>query len=153
MLSSYLSLGLPSSFVPSGYYTKASHAFLLSLRCMIYDPLSSSAFTIIITLNILKLLIMLRSPTFVTSPPPRPNILLGALFSHTVSLFSSFNLRDQLYAHRKEKLQFNILILMFFRYQSGRQIIFDWVVVSILDRFLLWYRTVIKPDKHQHAAC
>jgi hypothetical protein len=43
----------------------------------------------------MKLLIKQFSPTPVTSSLFGPNILLSTLFSNTLSLYSSFNVRDQ----------------------------------------------------------
>ena len=100
ILSTHLSLGLPSGLLPSGFPTKT-----------LYTPLSSPiratcpAHLILldfITRTILgeqyksfssSLCNLLHSP--ITSSLLGPNILLNTMFSHTLSFLSSCNMNDQ----------------------------------------------------------
>jgi hypothetical protein len=99
ILSSHLSLGLPSSLFPSGFQTKILYAFIVS-------PMRTTRLAHLILLDLIILIIFvedykpcssslysfLRPP--VTSSLSGPNILLSTLFSDTLNLCSSLNVKD-----------------------------------------------------------
>jgi hypothetical protein len=92
-------LGLPSGLFPSGFPTKILYAFLFFshscyMSCTSHPPwLDNSNYTWW-TVQVMKLLMQL-SPTSYHFIPFGPNILLSTLFSNTLSLCSSLNVRDQ----------------------------------------------------------
>ena len=100
ILSSQLSLGLPSALIPSGFPTQTLYAHLLS-------PIRATYTTNLILLDFITRTIFgeqyrsLSSSlcsflhSLVTSSLLVPNILLNTLFSNTLSLRSSLNVSDQ----------------------------------------------------------
>jgi hypothetical protein len=99
ILSTHLRLGLPSGLFHSGFPTNILYAFLFSPHsCYLLHPshppwLDYSNYTWR-RVQLMKLLIMQFSPTsLLTSSLFGPNILLNTLFSNTLSLRSSPNVR------------------------------------------------------------
>jgi len=100
ILSSHLSLGLPSGLFPSGFPTKTLYALLLSPHTS-YMPRPSHSSWFDHPNNIgcavqslsSSLCSFLLSP--VISSPLSPNILLSTLLSNTLSLRSSLNVSNQ----------------------------------------------------------
>ena len=100
ILSSHLSLGLPSGLFPPGFPTKTLYTPLLSpirATCSAYlSILHFIAWTIfgdeyrLISSSFCSFFLFL-----VTSSLIRTNILLNVLFSNTISLRSAFNMSDQ----------------------------------------------------------
>jgi hypothetical protein len=100
LLSTHLRLNLPSGLFPSGFHTKNLYAFLFS-------PIRATWPAHLILRDLIVLIILgeeykswssllcnfLHSP--VTSSLFGQNILLSTLFSNTLSLCSSLNIRDQ----------------------------------------------------------
>jgi hypothetical protein len=100
VLSTHLRLGLPSGLFPSGFLTKTLYAFLFS-------PNRATCPAHFILFNLIFLIIfgkdykLWRTSLCSFLQPPvtslfGPNILLSTLFSNTLSLCSSLNVRDQL---------------------------------------------------------
>jgi hypothetical protein len=100
ILSSNLRLCLPSGLFRSGFPTKTLYIFLFS-PCVLHALLISFSPLLIIhtifgeeyKLSSSSLCSFLQPP--VTSSLFCPNILLITLFSNTLSICSSFNVRDQ----------------------------------------------------------
>jgi hypothetical protein len=100
MLSSHLRLGLPSGLFPSGFPTKTLYTPLPS-------PIHATCHTHLILLDSITRTILGKEyrpfssslcnflHSLVTSSLLGPNILLGTLFSNTLSLRSSLNVSDQ----------------------------------------------------------
>jgi len=121
ILSTHLSLGLPSGFFPSGFPTKT-----------LYTPFSSPiratcpAHHILldfITVTILgeeyksfssSLCNLLHSP--VTSSLLGPNILLNTMFSNTLSLLSSRNVNDQVSHPYQTTGKIIVLYILIFKF-------------------------------------
>jgi len=115
ILSSHLCLGLPSGIFPSGFPTKTLHATILS-------PIRATCPTHLILLDFFTRIIFgeeFRSLSFsfcsflhspFTSSYLGPNIVLGILFSNTLSLHSSLNVSDKVsHSYKKQaKLYFCI---------------------------------------------
>jgi hypothetical protein len=96
ILFTYLCLGLPSSLFPSGFTTNILYN---AHSCHMHYPshpfwFDHSNYTWQ-RVQFMKLLIMQFLQPFITSSLFGPNILLNTLFSNTLSLCSSLNVRDQ----------------------------------------------------------
>jgi hypothetical protein len=114
MLSTHLSLGLPSGLFPSGFRTNILYTFIFSLIHAKYH-----AYLILLYLIILIILgeecklwssslcHFLQPP--VTSSLLHTNILVSILFSNTLSLCSSLNFRD--HVPRPYRTTDNIILL------------------------------------------
>jgi hypothetical protein len=99
-LTTHLWLHFPGGFFPSGFPTSNLYIFLFS-------PIHATCPTHLITLNLIILIILhkeykSRSSSLcsflhrpITSSLFGPNILLSTLFSNSLSLRSSLNVRDQ----------------------------------------------------------
>ena len=101
----HLFLGLPSGFIPSGFPTKTLYqASPLTNTRYMSRPSHSSRFyhskNIGWGVEVIKL-INIHSP--ITSSLLGSNILLSTLFSNTLSLCSSLNVRDKFHAHTKQQ--------------------------------------------------
>jgi hypothetical protein len=82
----------------------------------------------------MKLLIMQFSPTSCHFIPLRSKYSLSTLFSYTLSLCSSLNVRDQVPHPCRTTdriIVLYILIFYIFTQQMGRVKVLDWMVVSI----------------------
>jgi hypothetical protein len=98
--STYLCLGLPSGLFPSGFPTN-------NLYTVLFSPIHTTWPAHLITPELINLIILGKeykscsslSCSFlhlsITSSLFGPNILLSTLFSHTLSLWSFLNVRDQ----------------------------------------------------------
>jgi hypothetical protein len=95
ILSFRLHLGLRNGIFLSGFPINILYA-LLFFPFVLHDPpwLEHSNYTWR-RVQVMKLLIMQFSPTPVTSSLFGPNSLLSTLFSNTLSLCSSVNVRDE----------------------------------------------------------
>jgi hypothetical protein len=122
MLSNHLCLGLPSGLFPSGFPTKNLYTFLFSPIHATY-----TAHTILLDLIIRIILgkeYKLCSSSLcsfphlpVTASLFGPNILFSNLFSNTLSLCSSLNVRDDVshpYKTTGKIIVVNILTFTFF---------------------------------------
>jgi len=104
VLSSLLSLGLPSGLFPSGFHTK-------TLQAPAFSPISATCLGHLIHLNLISRIILgekyrLLGPLLcsflhppVTSSLLGPNILLSTLFLNTLSLRSSLMCKSKLKLH------------------------------------------------------
>jgi hypothetical protein len=125
MLSTHLRLGLPSGLIPSSFPTNTLYTFL-------FPPIRATCPANLILIGLIILIILgevYKSRSFfccsilhrhVTSSLFGPHILLNTLFSNTLSLFSSLNVRDKLSHQRKNynRLYSNCYVL---RQQTKRQ--------------------------------
>jgi hypothetical protein len=121
ILPSHQCLGLRSGFFPSGFPAKILHVFFFSPRCATCpDHLILSDLIILIILGEdyklwrSSLCSILQPP--VTSSLFNLNILLSALFSNTLSLCFSLNVRDQVshpYRTTSKIIFFYILVFMY----------------------------------------
>jgi hypothetical protein len=98
ILSSDLFLGLPSCLFPSGFLTNILHALLRVATCPAHLILVD--YIILIILGEEVYMLWCSSLCSFLQPPATttllgPNILPNTLFSNTLSLCSSLNLRDQ----------------------------------------------------------
>jgi hypothetical protein len=127
LLSSHLSLVLPSNLLPSGFRMKILYAILFSQKHATF-PSHRILFYSIIPVIFGKEYKLRRSslcsflqPPF-TSPRLGSNILLSTLFSNTLSLFSSLNVRDQVLHSFGTTGNLNFCIFYLFKEQTGRKI-------------------------------
>ena len=139
ILTSHLRLGLPRGLFPSGFPAKTLYTpLLVTIRATCPTHLILFHF---ITRTILSeeyrswsssLCSFLHSP--VTSSLLRPNILLSTLFSNSLSLCSTRNLRDQVshpYKTTGKIIVLYILIFIFLDYKLGRHKILHRMIASI----------------------
>ena len=116
ILSSHPSLGLPSGLFTSSFPTKSLYTLLLATYVLHAPPISlffyhpkNTAWGV----EIIKLLILKCSPLLVTSSLLGPDILLSTLFSDTLSIRYSLNVRDQ-FSHRYRKDKITVLYVLIF---------------------------------------
>jgi hypothetical protein len=101
ILSTHLRLGLPSGSFPPRFPTNILYAFLFShlcyMPCLSHPPWLdySNSNCIWRRVRVMKLLIMEFPPTSCHFISLRTKIPLSTLFSNTLSLCSSLNVRDQ----------------------------------------------------------
>jgi hypothetical protein len=81
-------------------------------------------------IQVMKFIIMQFFPRSVFLPLG-PRILLNTLFSKTVSLCSSFKLRDQVSHPYSTTDKITVLYIFIFRFFDTRQRILDWIIASI----------------------
>ena len=139
MLSSQLSLNLPNGPFPSRFPTKTLYGPLLF-------PIRATRPIYLILIDLTTRLIFgmeyrsLRSSSCsfllsrLTSSLLGTNILLSTLFSHTLSLYCSLNVSDQVshpYNTTGRIIVPYIFIFKFFRWQTGRQKILHRMIASI----------------------
>jgi hypothetical protein len=118
LLSSHLRLGFPNNLFPSYSPTKILYTFLIFPCALHARPIF---FTLDLIISIISgeeyklgsssLCRFLQSP--VTSYLLSPNILLSTLFSNTLDLCSSLNVRDQVLHTYKTTGKITVLHIMF----------------------------------------
>jgi hypothetical protein len=136
ILLSHLCQGLPSCLFPSWFATKILFVFLFfPIRAMFHAHHILLQLIILITLGkeyklwSSSLCSFLQPP--VTSSLHGPNILLSTLFSNTLSLCSSFKVRDQPVQSYRQKYSLVYSDFYVSRHQTRRQKGLDWMVASI----------------------
>jgi hypothetical protein len=100
ILSAHLLFGLPSSLFPYGFPTNILYAFLFSphscyMPCPSHSPWLDRSNYVWRGVQVMKLLLMPFSPIFCHLSLFGPNILPTTLFSNTLSLCFSLNIRNQ----------------------------------------------------------
>ena len=127
ILSYQLRLGLPSGLFPSGFPTKTLYTPFLSPYVLHASPPPFLIFLDLITWTILSehyrslsssLCSILHST--VTSSLVGPNILLNTLFSNTLSLSSSLNVRDQVLHPYKRTGKITVLYILIFTFFDSK---------------------------------
>jgi len=157
ILSSYLSLGLPSDFFPSGFPNKTLYA-------PFFAPICATCPDHLILLDLINQIIFgeeywsfncslfsfLHSP--VTSSLWGPNILLSTLFSDTLSLSFSVNLSQQVSHPYKTpgKIIF-LYILIFIFLESKLQDSLSWGTNSKAFEKLIIIASVLTPSSSESA--
>ena len=125
ILSFHLCLGLPSGLFPSGFLTKTLYKPLLSPICATCpDSLILLDFITRTILGEEKRSLNSSLCSFIYSPVTLslidPNILLNTLFSNTVSLRSSINVRDQVSHPCKTTGKIIFLFILIFKFVDSK---------------------------------
>jgi hypothetical protein len=119
-ISSHPHQRLLTGFFPSGFSTKTLYAVLshvCNMLCPLHRPWFDHSSNIWWGVQVMKLFIIMQfSPPSYTSSLLGLNVLLSNLFSSTLSLCSSLNVRDQVshpYKTTGEVIVLHILIVWF----------------------------------------